>query len=593
MRTSKTAMADTTPPTSLRPPPDDPLEQIQRLWDEGRPPDLGAFVARAGPLQPDQLAAVLRVDQRGRWRAGERVPAEVYLQRFAAVAGNAEAVLDLVFNEFLLREERGDGPDVEDYLRRFPAVASDFRAQVELHQALATHTGPAANSPGPATVPAAAAPPAPSVTWTALPYRFGRYRVEQLLGRGGMGEVYRAHDTQLNRPVALKLPRLGDDPERLARFGREARIAAACTDAGLCPVYDVGVIDGIHFFTMPLFDGETLADRLDRQGPLPADEAIRLVARAARALETAHAAGVVHRDLKPSNIMLTRRGEPIVLDFGLARQATGERLTLSGQFMGTPSYMAPEQLGGRPQDLGAASDVYGLGAVLYAALTGGPPFPGPAQEALLRCLTEAPPPPSRLRPGLDRRLDALCLTALARQPARRFASMAVFAEALESCLQLAGPPVPDRRPSRRPSRRVVLLIAVGLALVAAVGLAGHAWYTAPPDDPFPAGSRWEGTFQFRPPIQNFRGEVAIDVDSRDGDEFKGLYTSEGGAYCWRIAGTATGAMVRWQFIDVVHEKKPTTVVGQARGEGQLERHELKGLYIDSNSSAELRLRRTK
>src|SRR5262249_11399628 len=251
---------------------------------------------------------------------------EDYLRRFPIVLANHEATMDLVFNEFLLREECADGPDVEDYVRRFPEIATAFRAQAELHQELETATRPG---------PPSEAPPPSRGTWPVLPRQFGRYRVERLLGKGGMGEVYLAHDTQLHRPVALKLPRLGDDPERLARFFREARIAAGFTDPALCPVYDVGAIDGVHFFTMPFLQGETLADRL-RRGPLPADEAVRLAARLARALGEAHAAGVVHRDLKPSNVMLTARGEPVVLDFGLARRATEERLTASGAVLGTP-----------------------------------------------------------------------------------------------------------------------------------------------------------------------------------------------------------------------------------------------------------------
>jgi serine/threonine-protein kinase len=575
-------MADTTPfpPAGPEPtlPAEDPAERLRRLWDEGWPPDVETFLARAGPLAPDQLAAVLRVDQRARWRAGERVPAEDYLRRFPAVLESDEAALDLVFNEFLLREEQRDAPDVEDYARRFPRLAAAVRAQAELQQALetATRIGPASE-----------APPPSRVTWPVLPRQFGRYRVERLLGEGGMGEVYLAQDTQLNRPVALKLPSLGDDPERLARFFREARIAAGFTDPALCPVYDVGAIDGVHYFTMPFLDGETLADRLRLQGPLPVDEAIRLAARVARALALAHAAGVVHRDLKPSNLMLTANGDPVVLDFGLARRVAEGRLTATGTLMGTPAYMAPEQVGGRPEDLGPACDVYSLGAVLYDALTGEPPFPGPVHDALRRCLTESPRPPSRRRPGLAARLDDICLTALARQPARRFASMTAFAEALEGCLRPGVASTPARR---LPGRRAVLLAAAGLALAVAAGLAGHAWLTR---NPFPAGSRWQGDFLFRPPIENYGGDVAIDVESRDGETFTGRYTSENGDYCWRIAGTVRGGEVRWRFTEVVREKEPQNVVSSARGEGRLSGDELVGLFSDADSTADLRLRKVK
>jgi hypothetical protein len=464
-------------------------------------------------------------------------------------------------------------------------ASEDIRARAEQLQHVETNTLQAPTRPDPTPE----APAVPLVTWQVLPRTFGRYHVERLLGRGGMGEVYLAQDTQLNRPVALKLPRLGNDPECLARFYREARIAAAFTDPALCPVYDVGAIDGIHFFTMPFFDGQTLADRLRQGGPLPAPEAIRLAIRVARAVESAHAAGVVHRDLKPSNVMLTPQGEPVVLDFGLARQATGERLTATGVLVGTPAYMAPEQLSGRPEDIGPACDVYGLGAVLYEALTGELPFPGPAHDALRRCLTETPPPPSRHRRDLARCLDDLCLTALAREPARRFASMAAFAEAMEKCLRSGGLASPRRR---RPSRRAVLLGTAGLGLAAAAGIAGRAWLSRPLADPFPAGSRWQGTFLFRPPIQNWGGDVAIDVDSRDGDSFTGIYTSER-AYCWRIAGTVRDGEVRWRFTEVVREKERTNVVATARGEGRLSGDELVALFIDPESTADMRLRRMK
>jgi serine/threonine-protein kinase len=567
------------PSSATQPVLEGPAERLRRLWQQGEAPDVDAFLAQAGPLAVEQLAQVLRVDQRQRWRAGQRVLAEDYLGRFPALRGDSETVLDLIFNEVLLREELGEAVDSAEYAGRFPDFAPALHAQFELHQALLPESQ--------ATALAPTAVPPRGVLWPSLPRSFGRYRVERLLGCGGMGEVYLAHDTQIDRRVALKLPRLGDDPERLARFYREARIAGGFTHPGLCPVYDVGELEGIHYFTMPFLEGETLAERLRGHEPLPVVEAVRLAARIARALEAAHAAGVVHRDLKPSNVMLAPRGEPVVVDFGLARRSAEGPVTAAGTLLGTPGYMAPEQLGGRPEDVGPACDIYSLGALCYEALTGKPPFPGPAHESLRRCLTETPAPPSQRRPGLAARLDEICLTALAREPGQRFASMAAFAEALEGCLQPGALTAPQ---VHRWRRRAVLVAAAGV-VAALAGLLGHAWLSPDPPDPLPAGSHWLGAFAFRPPIVNYVGDVAIEIDTRDGDSFTGVYTTEQGRYSWGIAGTIAAGEARWQFTHIRHEQEPRDVVGRVRCTARLEGDELVGVFSHPSGTADLRLRR--
>ncbi len=274
-----------------------------------------------------------------------------------------------------------------------------------------------------------------------LPERFGPYHVLRRLGRGGMGTVYLARDTRLDRPVALKVCHLDNHPQALERFRREARAAAALRHPNLCPVYEYDVRDGIPYLVMAYIGGGTLADRLQKHGPLPQREAALLVLRLALAMDVAHRQGVVHRDLKPANVALDERGEPVILDFGLARQAggPGTRLTHLGSVLGTPAYMAPEQLRGDPAAAGRAGDVYSLGAVLYELLTGEPPFVGPTAAVLAQVLCAEPTPPSRLRPGLDPRLEACCLRALAKEPSRRHADMAAFSAALELALPAAGP----------------------------------------------------------------------------------------------------------------------------------------------------------
>jgi serine/threonine protein kinase len=186
-----------------------------------------------------------------------------------------------------------------------------------------------------------------------LPAPFGRYRLLKVLGQGGMGTVYLAGDPQLDRLVALKVPRFAadDDPEARGRFFREARAAATLRHAHICPVYDVGVVDGVHYLTMAYIEGRPLSDLVGPgRKPLPVRGVVALVRKLALALEEAHRQRVVHRDLKPANVMLTGRGEPVIMDFGLARRAgkRDARVTQEGTILGTPAYMAPEQARATP-----------------------------------------------------------------------------------------------------------------------------------------------------------------------------------------------------------------------------------------------------
>jgi hypothetical protein len=235
------------------------------------------------------------------------------------------------------------------------------------------------------------------------------------------------------------------DGEGVERFKREARAAATLQHPNLCPIFDVGEINGRSYLTMGYIEGRSLAELIQGGEPLPERPVADLVRKLALALEEAHRKGVVHRDLKPANIMITERHDPVILDFGLARQVNKEdlRLTAPGMLLGTPAYMPPEQVRGDTQAMGPACDIYSLGVVLYEMLTGKLPFQGANLGALIgQVLIEEPPPPSLLRTQIDKTLEAICLKAMAKDPSRRFHSMTEFAAALGAFLGNEAPPHP-------------------------------------------------------------------------------------------------------------------------------------------------------
>ncbi len=284
-----------------------------------------------------------------------------------------------------------------------------------------------------------------------LPRTFGRYILLRLLGRGGMGTVYLAQDPMLARHVALKMPNsdILRSPNALERFLREARSAARLNHRNICQVFDVGSFEEQHFLTMAYIEGEPLSRLIETLGAQPRRIA-ELIRVLALALDEAHRQGIIHRDLKPANITIDRRGEPVIMDFGLAReiQAESNDLSTPGMAVGTPAYMAPEQALGDPTALGPGCDVYSLGVIFYELLTGRVPFAGPTAAVFWQILHQPPRRPSELRPGLDPRLEAICLRALAKKPADRFASMADFAVALQDYIeQPASPQAVESHPS--------------------------------------------------------------------------------------------------------------------------------------------------
>ncbi|MBI3097902.1 MAG: tetratricopeptide repeat protein [Planctomycetes bacterium] len=321
--------------------------------------------------------------------------------------------------------------------------------------------------------------------------RFGRYRLLEELGRGGMGVVWKAWDTQLKRMVALKqiLHEDRGDSSDVARFMREARLAAKLRHPHIVSVYDVGMEEGHHFFTTEFIAGQSL-DRLmgvregaARRKPVSVKQALLWVKTAADALAYAHAQGVVHRDVKPGNFLIDGKGHLHVMDFGLAKEVDlepharrkGEALTMSGAILGTPQYMSPEQATGARGGVGPASDQFSLGVVLYELLTGRAPFQGQTLLQLLKRIErDEPARPSSVAPRLHRDVETLCLKALEKNPTRRYSTIADFASDLQRCLD--GEPIEARPISavgrlwRRAVKHRAAVIPVAAALVVVGGV---------------------------------------------------------------------------------------------------------------------------
>jgi hypothetical protein len=342
------------------------------------------------------------------------------------------------------------------------------------------------------------------------------YEVLDVLGRGGMGVVYRARDDRLKRLVALKMILLGDfaSEQHRARFMVEAETLGRLRHPDIVQVFEAGEQAGRPFLAMEFIEGGTLTQHLAVGGALPQREAAALVAKLTRAVHHAHLQGVIHRDLKPGNVMLspsTSGPVPKITDFGLACRPGGGDVSLSGQVLGTPSYMSPEQTRGERQLIGPPTDIYSLGAVLYEVLTGRPPFQAATPLETVRCvLNDDPPPPSRLCPGLDADLSTICLKCLNKEPEGRYVSAAALADDLERWL--AGEPI-SARPAgmaerawkwarRRPAQAGLLVVSlllvaavIGIPTAAALRLHREQEITRRPR----SNAGWHWSSPFRPP----------------------------------------------------------------------------------------------
>ncbi len=378
----------------------------------------------------------------------------------AALAAAPAAVHPALFRALLeldieLRQRAGEVPHAADYEPTFPAAIETIHSVFEAlqntqSQASSVKITGIETSQGPKSKVQASG----GSSLRSPSDQLGRFEIKSILGEGAFGTVYRARDPQLDRDVAVKVPRFAarQSPDDRERFLREARAAAGLHHAHICPVHEVGIADGRDYIVLAFIDGKPLSRILQTRPKLSDRQIVAVIRKLALALQEAHDQGIIHRDLKPANIMINRKGEPVIMDFGLARRANSgdAQISHSGQIMGTPAYMSPEQARGDGKGVGPASDIYSLGIVFYELLCGRRPFEGTVTEVIGQILHVDPPPPMQFRPEVDERLQALCLKAIAKRPADRFASMKDFAAALVDYAReiprsdhAAGPPVVD------------------------------------------------------------------------------------------------------------------------------------------------------
>jgi formylglycine-generating enzyme required for sulfatase activity len=422
-------------------------------------------------IPSERVTRLLLEEQNAHWQRGEHVSVEELVRRWPALRPGPEAMLDLITNEVLLRRQAGELPRLPEYLGRFPDLADPLAIQFEVESAIDGDT----LIPRTLSLGSAPLPPPP-----VLP-RVPGYEVLGELGRGGMGVVYRARQVALGRGVALKMllrPVDEAEAEEQVRFKREALAIASLNHPGIVHIYELGQHDGRPFLAMELVEGGSLAERLGGV-PQPPQQAAALVARLADAVQAAHQRGIIHRDLKPANVLLAADGTPKVTDFGLAKRLGAESTESVGKFLGTPSYAAPEQAVGHLSEVGAATDVYGLGAILYEALTGRPPFlSASAWETLRQVVGSEPVPPTRLA-VVPRNLEVICLKCLHKEPGRRYESAQALSEDLRRYAN--GQPIRARRVGlagrlvlwcRRNRALSATLVLAGLAVAAVVLAAG-------------------------------------------------------------------------------------------------------------------------
>jgi serine/threonine-protein kinase len=418
----------------------------------------------------EEQLRLARAELDRRLRAGEPCRAEEFLANSPALASDPQRAVELIYAEFVIRAELGEHPSAEEWYARFPGWRVGLQSRFGQRGTIAD-----VSTCGVSTAVATPDLSAASGAGIAGKSRqLGRYVILEELGRGGMGVVYKAHDPALGRFVALKMIRAGylATSEEVERFHREARACARLDHPNIIEIHDIGQDEDQPYYTMTYVCGGSLAAAKERFRADPR-AAATLVEKLARAVHHAHEKGIIHRDLKPSNILLDGQGEPHINDFGLVKLLDADaELTQTGQIVGTPAYMAPEQAQGEVGAVTGQADVWALGVILYELLTGRRPFPGQRNlEITQQVLTAEPPPPRAIEPRLDGSLQTIVLNCLKKEPAIRYKSAGALADDLGRWLR--GEPIqPPREGWRqrlwRSVRKRPVLSVTALVLVLAL-----------------------------------------------------------------------------------------------------------------------------